>query len=333
MVRATPLDSRRFSSDVEGIATLEALQEVQLAAQSSGRIERLLVRQGDRVQRGALLLVLDQVQARAEVARLQAAMQTEWLNDRRFESLVRQGAATPFQRDEYRQRYISAREQWVARRADLAFRQLRAPIAGVVADLQVKPGDLIEAGRPISRIIRNDRLLARMEVPAVYAPQLKPGLPLLLLAPGGGAPLGRAPLRTIDPGIDPTSQTLLVKGELANPDGRLRSGLRSRARLILQDRRLPAVPFTAVSRQWGQSFVYALGDLDALRRRPGRSDLQAAARLPRRTRFALQTPVRLGPLQGGWYPVLSGLPAGSEVITANLLNLRHGQPVRLQPEP
>lgn len=328
-VRAAEAEARTFSQSVTGIATLEALEEVQLAAQAGGRVERLLVRQGDRVRRGQLLLVLDQAQARADVLRLRSEMETNLLNYRRFEVLVRQGAATPFQRDDYRQRYVAAREELAARRADLAFRDLRAPIDGTVADLKVKQGDLIAAGAPFTSIIRNDRLLARMEVPAVYAAQTRPGLPLQLLNPATSRPLGQAPLVSVDPGVDPVSQTLLVKAEFANPGGSLRDGLRSRARLVLADRPSRAVPFAAVSRQWGQSFVFVLGDLEALRRRPGRADLARAARLPRQTRFALQMPVQLGPLQGGWYPVLKGLPDGAEVITSNLQSLRHGQPVRV----
>jgi RND family efflux transporter MFP subunit len=326
-VRSEKVTARTFSQSVSGIATLEALQEVALAAQAGGRIERLLVRQGDRVRRGQLLLVLDQAQARADVVRLRSEMETNLLNYRRFEVLVRQGAATPFQRDDFRQRYVAAREELAARSADLAFRDLRAPIDGTVADLKVKQGDLIQAGAPFTSIIRNDRLLARMEVPAVYAAGVRPGLPLQLLPPSSARPLGQAPLLTVDPGVDPVSQTLLVKAEFPNPNEELRDGLRTRARLVLQDRPYPAVPFAAVSRQWGQSFVFVLGDLEALRRRPGRSDLAKAARLPRQTRFALQTPVQLGPLQGGWYPVLKGLDDGAEVITSNLQSLRHGQPV------
>lgn len=330
-VRGTEVVSRRFSQGVEGIATLEAVEEVELAAQAGGRLERLLVRQGDRVRRGQLLLVLDQAQARADVVRLQAEMETNLLNFRRFEALVRQGAATPFQRDDYRQRYIAAREELAARQADLAFRTLRAPIDGTVADLKVKQGDLIQAGAPFTSIIRNDRLLARMEVPAIYADRIRTGLPLRLIHPDSGRSLGQAPVLSVDPGVDPVSQTLLVKGEFPNPGGALRDGLRTRARLTLQDRPAPAVPFAAVSRQWGQSFVFVLGDLEALRRRPGRVDLKRAAGLPPGTLFALQTPVRLGPLQNGWYPVMQGLPEGARVITANLASLRHGQPVRVSP--
>lgn len=322
------MGERRFSSEVEGIATLEALQEVELAAQVSGRIERLLVRQGDRVRRGSLLLQLDQAQVRADVARLWAEMETNRLNNQRFESLVRQGAASPFQRDEYRQRYVSTRREWEARRADLALRELRAPIDGTVADLRVKQGDLVQAGSPFTSIIRNDRLLARMEVPALYAAQLRPGLPLRLIDPASGRPLTEAPLVSIDPGVDSTSQSLLVKGEVRQLAGAaLRNGLRLRAQLVLQRRLLPAVPFAAVTRQWGQSFVFRLGRASELGRRA------PAGRAPAAGPVALQTPVRLGPLQAGWYPVLAGLPPGSRVITSQLVTLRHGQPVRLGPDP
>jgi hypothetical protein len=39
--------------------------------------------------------------------------------------------------------------------------------------------------------------------------------------------------------------------------------------------------------------------------------------------------VRLGPLQGTRYPLLGGLARGEAVITSGVLNLRHGQPVKL----
>jgi RND family efflux transporter MFP subunit len=326
-VSSQPVGERLFSSEVEGIATLEALQEVELAAQVSGRIERLLVRQGDRVRRGRLLLQLDQAQLRADVARLRAEMDTNRQNYLRFESLLRQGAASPFQGDEYRQRYVSTRREWEARSADLALRELRAPIDGIVADLRVKQGDLIQAGNPFTGIIRNDRLLARMEVPAIHAAQLRPGLSMRLIDPASGRPLAEAPLVSIDPGVDSASQTLLVKGEVRQPGDALRNGLRLRAQLVLQRRQLPAVPFAAVTRQWGQSFVFRLGRASELGRHAPATAAAVAGPV------ALQTPVQLGPLQAGWYPVLSGLPAGSQVITSQLITLRHGQPVRLGSDP
>ena len=333
-VKTEPATDARFSVTVNTVSTLEALAEVELAAQAGGRIQRLLVQQGDQVRAGQLLLVLDQTQAQADVARLRDEVENNRLNYERYQYLVKQGAASAIQRDEYRQRYRASREQLVAAQADLAFRDLRAPIDGVIGDVRVKVGDVIGAGTPFTTISRNNRLLARVEVPAIWSRQLRPGQTVVLLDPASGQPLAEAPVKSVNPVINAGSQVLLVKAEFTNPGAErgqpLRAGLRTRTQLLLDSREQPSVPFGAVTQQADQSFVFVVGTLEQLRRSPGRADLQALAALPPTTPVALQTRVQLGPLQNNRYPVLGGLPPGSRVITSNLINLRHGMPVQPQ---
>jgi RND family efflux transporter MFP subunit len=334
-VQTQAVTNARFSDTVDTVSTLEALDQVELAAQAGGRIQRLLIQQGDLVRAGQLLLVLDQTQAQADVARLRAEVETNRLNDERYEYLVTQGAASAIQRDEFRQRYRASRERLVAAEADLAFRDLRAPIGGTIGDVRVKVGDVISAGTPFTSISRNDRLLARVEVPAIFGQRLRPGQTVVLLDPSSGKPLAQAPVRSIDPVISAGTQALLVKAEFDNPGASagglpLRAGLRTRTQLVLDSREQPSVPFAAVTQQGDQNFVFVVGTLGQLRRNPGRADLQALAQLPPDTPVALQTRVQLGPLQNNRYPVLAGLPAGSRVITSNLINLRHGLPVQPQ---
>lgn len=319
----------RFADAVDTVSTLEALDEVQLAAQAGGRIQTLTVRQGDAVRQGQLLMRLDQTQAQAEVARLQAETETKRLNFQRYDYLVKQGAASAIQRDQFRQDYISSRMNLVARTADLGFRDLRAPIAGIVGDMRAKVGDVIQAGAPFTSIIRNDILMARVDVPAVYSSRLRPGLPVILMDPASNRPLAQSVVRSLDPAVVAGTQSLLAKAEFANPTGLLRNGLRTRTRLILDERAELSVPFAAVSQISGQSFVFVVGSLADLERRPGQAKLEALRKLPPTTRFALQTPVNLGPLQNNRYPVRRGLETGQQVITTNLINLRHGLPVKV----
>ncbi|MFM7361684.1 MAG: biotin/lipoyl-binding protein [Cyanobium sp.] len=93
-VSSEDLRVERFSEVVDTVSTLEALDQVELAAQAGGRIEQLRIRQGDPVQAGQLLVVLDQTQARAEVLRLRAEVDTNRLNFQRYEFLVRQAGLT-----------------------------------------------------------------------------------------------------------------------------------------------------------------------------------------------------------------------------------------------
>ena len=327
-VRIQVVEPARFSDSIDTVSTLESAQVVQLAAQTSGRIVQLLVRQGDAVRQGQVLLVLDQAQLLAEVASLRSQMQTNKLNYERYNYLVKQGAASALQRDDYRQSYIASRESLAARQADLAFKVLRAPIAGRVTDLRVKAGDVIQAGTPLTTLIGNGGLLARIDVPATVADRVKPGLPVQLLDPISQRPLQEAVVDSVDPGVSVATQSVLVKAGLGQAKGPLRNGLRVRTRLVLGSHQALAVPFTAVSQLAGQSFVYVVGSLEDLERRPGRANLTEARQLPPGTQFAIQTPVQLGPLQGDRYPVTEGLRAGQRVIVTGLLNLRHGSAVK-----
>ena len=56
-----------------------------------------------------------------------------------------------------------------------------------------------------------------------------------------------------------------------------------------------------------------------------------AGKLPANAQFALQTPVTVGELQNNLYPITEGLKLNQRVATTNLLNLRHGMPVQVQP--
>ncbi len=329
-VQTEPVTPARFSDYVDTISTLEAIEEVSLAAQAGGRVQKLLVKQGDVVQKGQLLLVLDQAQLQAEVAALTGQRDESRLNFQRFEYLARQGAASIIQRDALRQNYVAAEAALRAKRADLAYKDLRAPIKGVISDLKVKAGDVIQAGTPFTKVVRNDRLMARIDVPGVLTDRVRPGLPVLLQEPQGAKVLAQGVVSSVDPIINPSTQALLVKAEFPNATGALRNGLRLRTRLQLDSREQLSVPFAAVTQSSGQSFVFAVGSLKELERRPGKAKIEELRKLPPTTIFALQRPVQLGALQNNRYPVLNGLTAGDRVITSNLLALRHGMPVTVK---
>lgn len=325
-VTVAPVVSKGFPEEITTVSTLEAPDEVNLAAQAGGRIERLLVRQGDAVRAGQLLVVLDQTQLQEEVKALASQRDESRLNYQRFDFLVKQGAASPIQRDALRQNFRAAESALKAKQADLAYKDLRAPIAGVVSDVAVRPGDVIRAGSPFTTIQRTERLLARLNVPSRFGQQVRPGQPVLVTAPSGNGTLeGR--VVSIDPRVNDATQSVLVKAQLDNPDGTLRNGERVRTRLMIASRPSLAVPALAVTRTSGQTFVFVVGSLADLQAKPGSVPLEPLKALPPTSRFALKVPVSLGALQGNTYPVREGLQADQSVIVSNLFSLRHGSPV------
>ena len=311
-----------FTEWVDSVSTLQASNLVELAAQSGGRILELKIRQGDEVEAGELLLVLDQDEEKAKAKSAKA-------NYERYAYLAEVGAASQKELDRYRTQYIGAK-------AKLSYSNLRSPSAGTVADVKVKVGDVIQQGQVFTTLVENNELEARVEVPAIFSALLRKGQPVLLRAPGSQEVIATGAVGSIDPRINPNTQGLLVTAVFPNTDGTLRDGQRLRTRVQIKSKDELSVPFAAVTQTSGQSFVFRLGSFDELRQNPGKADLKSlqlgikAGKLPADAQFALQTPVTVGELENDLYPITKGLKLNQKVATTNLLNLKHGMPVQVQ---
>jgi multidrug efflux pump subunit AcrA (membrane-fusion protein) len=187
---------------------------------------------------------------------------------------------------------------------------------------------VLQAGVPFTRLVSNSDQLAEIELPANLAGRIRPGLPVVLQAPDGSGQQISTRISAVEPSVKATTQLLMAQAPLPVAGDQWRNGMRLRARVVLGTRSALAVPFVAVTRLAGQSFVYVIGNRGQLLQRPGQVDRQQLTSLPASTKFALQVPVQLGEVQNNRYPVLAGLSPGQRVVTSGLLTLRHGTPVR-----
>ena len=94
-VQAVSTRMAEFTEGVDTVSTLEASNLVELAAQSAGRILELKIRQGDEVEPGQLLVVLDQAQLQAQLAEERAKAETAKINWERYDYLAPGGASSP----------------------------------------------------------------------------------------------------------------------------------------------------------------------------------------------------------------------------------------------
>ena len=325
-----------FTEGVDTISTLESTDLVELQAQSDGRILELKINQGDVVEPGQLLIVLDQAQQQARLAADKAKAETAKANWQRYQYLADKGAASLQDLDRYRTLYIAAQETVKSAEATLSYSNLRSPSSGIVADVKPQVGDVIKQGDILTRLVQNDELEAQIEVPAVFGERLEVGQPVLLSAPGSEKIIAKGTVDSIDPSIIKSTQGLLVKAVFPNTDGKLRDGQRLRTRVQVKSKQKLSVPFAAVTQTSGQSFVFRLGTFEELKANPGKAELETlekaieARELPANASFALQTPVTVGELENDRYPIIKGLQPNQRVATTNLLNLKHGMPVKQQ---
>ena len=128
---------------------LASKEQMHLSFKIDGIIERLEVQEGDRVEKGTLLAVLNQTEIQARVAQARATLERveqDFLADRKLyaDSVITQ------------ERFMGTKNAWEHARADLdiarhnlEFSSIYAPVNGRIQNKLGEANELIQAGHPL----------------------------------------------------------------------------------------------------------------------------------------------------------------------------------------
>ena len=340
-INTATLSQGSFKPSIKAISPLESTTNVTLSPETDGRVIKKLVKEGDQVQAGQVILVLDNTQLSAQLDASQSEARYDKVNAERYQFLYEQGAASAKRRDAYATKAITSRDQAIADKANLNYKFVRSPINGVIGDLDtVKIGDYVKTGDVITGIVDNSTLWTLMEIPASQGSQVKVGQPVQLASQSTPQVTGEGEITFVSPyyasskaGNPPN--TLMVKAVFPNLTGQLKTGQYVASEIITGSSEQLAIPVQAVMMQAQQPFVYEVVPiskaLPKIKRSPNTTAkaLKKLESLPGNTPIVLQTKVQLGDLQNNLYPVISGLKAGDKVAISNTSRLRSGMPVKV----
>jgi membrane fusion protein (multidrug efflux system) len=271
----------------EYVAQTQAADTIELRAQVTGLLERQVVTDGARVQRGDLLYVIDPrpfqtavAQAEANLAQAQAALINAQQTLDRYNELVGQGFVSKqaYQNAQAEQKQAAAavraqQAQLRDARINLGYTQIRAPRDGQLSQSQVRAGALVTAQQTLLNTlysidpmyvyfsVAEDRLLTleRAFQELADAPQTGEP-PFRLQLPDGTEYSYRGELNFVDAAVDPRTGTLQARVAVPNPDGVLRPGMFVRLRVpSLQSGDALTVPQKAVTELQGLKMVYVIG--------------------------------------------------------------------------
>jgi HlyD family secretion protein len=117
----------------------------------------------------------------------------------------------------------SARGKYLGAEAQLGYTSLRSPIAGVVTERQLFPGETAQAGTALVTVMDTSVMIARLHLPERQAQQLALGAAATLTVPGSDQPVP-AKVSLISPALDAGSTTVEVWLRARNPNGTLKPG-------------------------------------------------------------------------------------------------------------
>jgi RND family efflux transporter MFP subunit len=233
---APPKAAQDVTPDTALHATLVAVQRAFVSSNIPGRIIKLVAKEGDFVERGDVIALLDEVPARLALqssqARLQGAIALATQARQELDSTQQlfDGEAATQQELQRAQTALLVAEARVAeQRAEHAIAAhrlecctLRSPIGGRLTHHHKLVGQGVLAFESISEVADPRKLLAVIRVPAQFAEQLSPGY--LCRFESGGELRRKGVVETIAIEANPGSEAVTVKVRIPNEDGQLRPG-------------------------------------------------------------------------------------------------------------
>lgn len=217
LVRVATVEPGVLTEPWTTLAEVQALDDAQLAVGADGPVARVLVREGDAVQQGDLLLQLDTRLAAADHRRAKATADAAAAELRRLRAVLerREGIDKTLLADEEldqaREEHAAAAARFAAAEADaaralamLGRHRLTAPFDGVITARTADPGDWVRAGTPLISVLSTANLEVRAQVPRTIAARLSPGAAVRLDD-------GEGSVTAVLPALDATSRTALVR--------------------------------------------------------------------------------------------------------------------------
>jgi RND family efflux transporter MFP subunit len=241
----------------EVIGSIQSRVPIDAASRVAARVTGVMVRAGDRVHRGQVLVTLDASELRAQIAQAQgelAAARGELsratADQKRFSALFARGSVTASEHDAaeaaYRNaagRFAQAQAAVAAAQAGFAYATIRSPVDGLVVERLAEPGDMAMPGKPLLRLYDENALRVQLEVPEDLARSIQIGTPLDIVVDATGASY-HSRVSEIVPASNPLSRSFLVRAPL--PSGQhLQPGMFARAALTIGNETILTAPRSA----------------------------------------------------------------------------------------
>ena len=247
-VKVMTLESERISKTLELSSTLEGYETMNIAPSITGHIEHIYVEVGSRVQKGTMLVRMDQTQLNTTRINL-ASTKTEF---DRVSALKQSGSISEQVYDQTKAGYDQLVE---TERFQEQNTFVKAQFAGVISAKYYEDGEMY-TGQPILTLTQINRLKAIINIPETYFPLVKQGMKVEVesdIYPGEVFP---ATIEIVYPTIDAASHTFQAKLNIPNASEKIRPGMYVRTRLGVGEVDAMVVPYQSVLKLTGSNDRY-----------------------------------------------------------------------------
>jgi len=292
------------------VGSITPSEMVEIKSETDGIVQEINFKEGERVEKGQLLVRLDESKPAATVAEAEANFKLSQANFERSQQLFKDKLISQQEFDQAAAIFNVNQASLDLKKRELMDMRIYAPFAGIVGARQISPGQVIMRSAILTWLVDLDTVKVEVNVPERYLQELKIGRPLEFSVASHPGEKFRGEVYFVSPQVNENLRTALVKARIPNSDAKLRGGMFASLELTLQVRASAIViPEPAIMSN-GDNFSVFIVDKD------GNAQIR---------------PIQVGIRLAGKAEVLKGLNAGDKVVVEGIQKLRPGGAVKLSP--
>ena len=241
-------------------ANLEAWEDLTLAAEIAGPVQKIHFSEGDRVKAGEILLEIDPETIKSYLYRDEQNVTVIERKVKRYRQLEADGLISPQELDDLENGLTAAKATLQTTRLQLAKSFPRAPVNGIVDRLYIDRGEYVDPGKRLLRLVQINKLKVIVDVPEKDISFLKIGQQVEIIP----ATINTYSVDSISGAIDyiafsanEVTRTYRAKITIDNHSEDLRPGMIVRAKFIRQQlEQVISAPLYAVMDRDGEKIVF-----------------------------------------------------------------------------
>ena len=202
-------------------------------AEAGGVVDATPTPKGSVVEEGDVLARIAPAERSAQLAQARAEVERTRRDLDRVESLLSRGFATQARVEESRAALAGAEAALAGAEATVGDLVVRAPAAGVLNDLMVDPGEVVQPGEEVARIVDTDPLVVKLRVPQRSVDEVEVGQRAEVAFVTGQERVGR--VRYVSANAEAATRTFAIEVEVPNPGREVPAGISAEVRLPVEE--------------------------------------------------------------------------------------------------
>lgn len=306
-VNGIEVSPSEFSNSLSITGSIDANEKVDIRSEVSGVVRSISFREGGRVQKGQVLLKIDDSELRAQLSQALTRENLASGTENRAKQLLEKEAISQEEFDIALADLRSLKAQTQLIRAQLAKTSVNAPFSGTIGLRSISEGEYVTPTTIVATLVNTNPVKITFSIPEKYSNQIKNNSKIAFTLSGSNKKYA-ATVYAIEPQVEAATRTLQLRARASNDDGLLIPGSFANITLPLNtiDDAL-LVPSEAIIPVQNGKKVFVSSN--------GKAKEVMVETSSRTEKEVLIT---------------SGLAAGDTVLTTGIMTLKEGSPVKVR---